>query len=348
MRTLPIIVVLLVCLGIVQQAVAAPRTVTVAEGETLSLIAARHGVGVADLVRTNGLSNPDLIRAGQALALPGASAPVRAASASAGHTVVTGDTLAGIAARYGVSVAKIARANSLADPNIIQLGRTLKIPGAGVAPSRQFAVNAAPSPAARTHRVVSGETLAGIAARYGVSSRAIARASRISNPNLIVVGQRLRLPSAASALPAVSDTAQPQVDRAAPAPVPRSEVTRLIDLHSDRHGVPRGLTRAIAWQESGYQQSVISATGAIGVMQLMPETARWVGRDLLQRPFDPTNVEDNIEGGVVFLKWLRRRATDRDEAIAGYYQGLSSVQSRGLYDDTSQYVKSVSALVGQV
>lgn len=333
--------VLLLSLGVVQAASAAPGDITVAEGETLSLIAARHGVGIAELARTNGIADPDLIRAGQTLVLPGVGASAHARSARARHTVTAGETLAGIAAKYGVAPKAIAAANKIADPNVIVIGARLSIPGAAVAVKP---VASAPA----THHVVAGESLAVIARRYGVTVRAIARKNGIKNPNLITAGKRLRLPLAATGLPGVTATTQPRINNAKLPAVSKSEVRRLIDLHSDRHGVPRGLTRAIAWQESGFQQTVISHTGAIGVMQLMPDTARWVGQDLLGRPFDPTNVADNVEGGVILLKWLTQRAGSRDEAIAGYYQGLNSVQTRGFYDDTSQYVKSVNALVGQV
>lgn len=342
-----ILVLMLLFTGLLTAPLAAAGTgITVERGETLSQIAARHGVAVADLARVNGIANPDLVRSGRTLVLPRRTAAAPAASAAVAHRVVAGDTLAAISARYGVSVASIARANGIADPNVVVLGARLRIPGS-VGGARGV-VSPVSTGTSGTHRVASGESLGGIAARYGVTTRALAVANRIANPNLIVAGRTLRLPTAATGLPGPTSTVRPRVNRAPLAAVGKDEVRRLIDLHSDRHGVPRQLSRAIAWQESGFQQTVVSSTGAIGVMQLMPETARWVGRDLLRRPFNPSNVADNVEGGVVFLKWLRQRAANRDQAIAGYYQGLNSVQTRGLYDDTSQYVTSVNALLGRV
>lgn len=104
------------------------------------------------------------------------------ASAAATYTLQPGDTLGAVARRHGVSVDALARANRIADPNRVFAGQVLTIPG-----SSSPAASAAP----RVHVVRSGDTLSAIARRYGVSVASIARANGISNPNRIVVGQRL-------------------------------------------------------------------------------------------------------------------------------------------------------------
>ena len=81
--------------------------------------------------------------------------------------------------------------------------------------------------------------------------------------------------------------------------------------HAARYGVDPSLARAIAWQESRWNQGARSHAGAIGVMQLMPVTARWLGRDVVGRPLDPHRLEDNIEGGVAYLRWLANRSRQR-------------------------------------
>jgi LysM repeat protein len=326
---------------------AAAAEVRVAEGDTLTALAARHGTTVQALTAANGLSDANLIRVGQSLRLPG-SPTQKAAHGTASYTVRPGDTLGGIAARHGVPLAAVVAANAIADANVIVIGARLRIPGRGVAPVRPAAPAASVS---RRHRVRAGESLGRIARRYGTTTAALAKANGIVNPDLIVVGQRLEVPARgapASALPEATSTAIRTVLQAPPPAVPKSQVRRLLNRYSARHGVDAGLTRAIAWQESGFQQAVISGAGAVGVMQLMPETAQWIGRDLLGRPINPRDVNDNIEGGVVFLKWLSRRAANRKQAIAGYYQGLRSVQTRGPYEDTRRYVRSVVALTGTV
>jgi putative chitinase len=105
---------------------------TVQPGDTLSGIAARHGSTVDAIARANGISNPDFIQVGQQLSIPGAggSAPVQAPAAQS-YTVQPGDTLSGIAARHGSTVSAIAQANGISNPDFIQVGQRLSIPGAG-------------------------------------------------------------------------------------------------------------------------------------------------------------------------------------------------------------------------
>lgn len=99
------------------------------------------------------------------------------------YTVRAGDTLSGIAKRYGTTVAWLVQTNNIANPNLIYVGQKLKVPCAPTDP-----------PQVRIHVVRRGETLSSIAARYGTTAAAIARANGIANPNLIYVGQKLRIP----------------------------------------------------------------------------------------------------------------------------------------------------------
>ena len=67
--------------------------------------------------------------------------------------------------------------------------------------------------------------------------------------------------------------------------------------------------------------------------------------NLAERPLDPSSATDNVHAGVLYLKrLLNDTGGDESAAIAGYYQGLSSVQSRGMYDDTQRYLANVQAL----
>jgi len=102
------------------------------------------------------------------------------------HIVRWGETLSGIAVRYGVSTWSIAQANGIANPSRIFAGQRLVIPTG----------RPAPVPCSdQVHVVRYGETLSGIAWRYGVSVWAIANANGIANPNRIYAGQRLVLPA---------------------------------------------------------------------------------------------------------------------------------------------------------
>ena len=90
---------------------------------------------------------------------------------------------------------------------------------------------------------------------------------------------------------------------------------------------------------------MVSAANARGVMQVMPGTWDYVQQNLAQRQLDPNSATDNVHAGVIYLKQLlNQTGGDESAAIAGYYQGLRSVEHRGLFDDTQRYVDNVQAL----
>lgn len=97
------------------------------------------------------------------------------------YTVQSGDTLSGIAARYGTSWQHLADLNGLADPNLIYPGQVLTVDGS------------APAPAAQTYTVRPGDTLSGIAAAYGTSWQHLADINGIADPNVIYPGQVLTI-----------------------------------------------------------------------------------------------------------------------------------------------------------
>ena len=162
-------------------------------GETLAQIAAEHDTTVAELVEINGISNPDLIVAGQVLTIPGRTDGQT-------HTVGAGETLAQIAAGYGVTVSELISVNGLEDPDLLRIGQLISIPGpAGVAPTGDRTI-------VGTHVVAAGDTLASIAQRYGTTVDAIAQVNGITNPSQIFVGTQLTI-AEGSAEPATA--AQP-------------------------------------------------------------------------------------------------------------------------------------------
>ena len=112
--------------------VASAATYTIRSGDTLGGIAQRQGVSTAALARANGIDDPNRIYAGQVLTIPGTASPAAAAPAPRGvrHVVASGETMGAIARRYGVSVAVLARANGIRDPNRIPAGAVLTLPGA--------------------------------------------------------------------------------------------------------------------------------------------------------------------------------------------------------------------------
>jgi len=108
------------------------------------------------------------------------------------------------------------------------------------------------------------------------------------------------------------------------------------------------LARAVAWMESGFQQDVVSSVGAIGVMQLLPETWEFVDTVLLGES-TPRDYRGNVRAGVRYLRWqLDQFGGDVRLALAGWYQGARAVREVGLYDDTRLFVRVVLALHGTV
>ena len=175
----------------------------------------------------------------------------------------------------------------------------------------------------------------------------MAAANGLDSSAPLLTGTVLKLPSGAPA-PARADEPEPAATVIPEAdPVPTATHVGAADVQNAAaaHGVPASLATAIAWQESGFNNAAVSSANARGVMQVMPGTWDYVQQNLAQRTLDPNSATDNVHAGVLYLKrLLADSGGDEAAAIAGYYQGLSSVRSRGLYDDTQQYVANVQAL----
>jgi LysM repeat protein len=195
----------------------------------------------------------------------------------------------------------------------------------------------AAKPAGQTYVVRGGDTLSSIAARYGTTYGALARANNITNPHLVVIGKRLTIPAAvggsrSSGLPAKL-LAHP--DRVALRPN--------FERWSAYYGVPADLLEALAWVESGWQRTVVSKTGAIGIGQLQPATVDHV-RLLVGVKLDPTKADDNIRMSARFLRFLLDgTGGNTSTTLAAYYQGLRSVRTGPILGETKQYVATVLA-----
>lgn len=132
--------------------------------------------------------------ASQAPAQPAPSATPEAApspsAAGSTHTVQPGETLSGLAVRYGLSLADLMTANGLVDPDRLRAGQMLIIPGGARLP--EMAPETAPTPSHYT--VAAGDTLWTIALRHGVGLSALTEANRLANPHLLSIGQVLVIP----------------------------------------------------------------------------------------------------------------------------------------------------------
>ncbi|MFH1807750.1 MAG: LysM domain-containing protein [Pseudomonadota bacterium] len=126
---------------------------TVRSGDNLSTLARRYGTTVNALARANKIKNPNLIRVGQKLNIPGKTdsytkpASTSKARPASSYTVKRGDTLSGIAARNGTSVDALVRANNIRNPNVISVGQRLTIPGRSASSSAASAPTASPTSA---------------------------------------------------------------------------------------------------------------------------------------------------------------------------------------------------------
>lgn len=242
--------------------------------------------------------------------------------AATSYRVQAGDTLGEIAEAYGVSPAAIVAVNSLADPNLILAGTALTIPTGAGSPG-----------GAVTYRVLTGDTLSEIAELYGTSVPALlATNPALTDPDRIVAGQVLTV---ASAERGPSEAA-----------LPYGRTTEaILRGAADRYGLDPALVQAIAWQESGWQQDAVSPARALGLMQILPETAAWLASDIVGRPLDVAgSATDNAEAGAALLAWLLDQTADEALALAFYVQGQGSVARNGIYPETRQYIAAVQAI----
>ena len=255
-----------------------------------------------------------------------------------------GDTLTSISRRHGVEIETIVELNGLANANRIFVGQELRLEPAAT-PATAPAAPAAPVVVARTHVVQAGEHLTGIARRYGVTIAAVAAANGVSNPSRIFAGQRLAIPGTGASPPAAA-AAAPQIPASmADLMQRRNSVRRVIVEEARRYSVPDALALAVAWQESGWRQGVVSHAGAIGVMQLLPSTGEWVGETMLGTRVDPQDLRQNVRAGVRLLAhYLDRYDGDRALTLAAYYQGQTAVDRHGIYAVSRPYIASILVL----
>ncbi len=162
-----------------------PATHTVAAGENLYRIGLKYGISWVAIANANNLANPNILRVGQVLTLPGSTTPGPTPSPGTETTYVVqpGDNLYRIGLRFGISWVQIAEANGLVNPNVIRVGDELKIPVDAPGPAPAF-----------SHVVKPGETLFLISLQYGVPWPSIAEANNLTSPYIIYVGQTLEIP----------------------------------------------------------------------------------------------------------------------------------------------------------
>ena len=312
----------------------------VGPGESLSSIAAADGLSVQQLAAANGLSPDAQLILGSGIQIPPQQAGVSASVSPAATT--------GSAATQSAPVGD-------GDADADDVGST-----ATAVPA------VATSASGGSYVVQPGDTLTAIAARAGMTIDQLAALNGLDPNAFLLTGTALRLSGASGSSGPVfvsSDTSSSSAASAQPVgaaaegsptdppyPTPERVTAPQVGSIAAANGVPSSLADAIAWQESGFNNDLVSSADARGVMQILPGTWQWIQNDLDAGgpPLAPASAADNVRGGVLMLHSLLG-ATGGDPAMAAasYYQGLSSVQQHGMYPDTQQYVQSVLALERQ-
>lgn len=196
-------------------------------------------------------------------------------------------------------------------------------------------------PAGRTrvpYVVEPGDTVSGLAVEHHAWTAEIVAHNHLGSTGALQVGQRLEIPVVGRRSGGGSRTTMWQH----PDPE-REKVRRVVAGAARSHGVDPQLALAVSWQESGWQMGVVSHARAIGAMQVLPSTGRWM-EDYAGRPLDLRNLGDNARAGVLLLDVLSRHTQRRTHKIGAYYQGLGAVRRHGLYDETRAYVANVEAI----
>ena len=187
-----------------------------------------------------------------------------------------------------------------------------------------------------------GDTLTAIAARAGTTPAALAAANGLDLNGILLSGSAIHVPSGAArprcpcrrggrrdaetqpvGAVAQGDPTSP------PYPTPERLSASQIASVAAAHGVPGALADAIAWQESGFNNDLVSSADARGIMQILPGTWDWIQHTLTpSAPLAPASATENVRGGVLLLRsLLNSTGGDSSTAAAGYYQGLPRYSS---------------------
>ncbi|HMC40191.1 MAG TPA: transglycosylase SLT domain-containing protein [Acidimicrobiales bacterium] len=208
-----------------------------------------------------------------------------------------------------------------------------------------------------------GDTLWGIATSRGLTVAQLASANRLDPNDILPIGLHLYVPGrgSGSVRPA---SPRPLADPwrfcstfassggpwgQVPHPLAGSatyyRLRPVFEHWAAHYDLSLPLLEAVAWQESGWQQGVVSSTGAVGVGQIEPYTATFIQDYLVGRRLDIHNASDNIRMSAAFLAYLAHIEGDnRCSTIAAYYEGPLNLQTRGVLPDAQQYVADVEAI----
>lgn len=184
------------------------------------------------------------------------------------------------------------------------------------------------------HRYVvkPGDSLTAIANRSHTTLSTLARLNRLNPARPLLIGTNLRLPASVRSAPTAISASN------------ASDVRASLDKWAAYYGIHPSLARALAWMESGYNNTVVSSVGAQGVMQLLPSTWDYVENVLIGHSVQH-NADGNVEVGLAYLHHLLTVFGGNEQlALAGWYQGERAVKAVGPYKVSKVFVANVLAL----
>jgi soluble lytic murein transglycosylase-like protein len=217
--------------------------------------------------------------------------------------------------------------------------------------------------------VQPGDSLWAISQANGLTVQQLAAANNMNLSDILLIGRHLLIPSnqpASRSSPSARPTSAPATENAwvfcssfsspgGPWGVlpdllqqspDRLALQPLFIKWADHYNLSLPLLEAIAWQESGWQQGVVSSAGAVGTGQIMPQTARFISGSIIGMPMNINSVSDNIRMSAAFLAYLAGvEGNNRCATIAAYYEGPDNLSQYGVFPDAQAYVASVEALI---
>lgn len=299
---------------------APPATYTVQPGDTIATIASRFGLRTVDVLAANGLGWRSVIYPGQTLSLTGSAAPTAPATVpspvatTATHAVVAGDTVYGIAQKYGTTVDAVLAANGLTRASVIYPGQQLALTGTP-APTTTAPAAPAAAPATtaggQTHVIVAGDTVFGLARTYATTVGQLYALNGLSAESIIYPGQTLVVAAAPAPTPPAAPTA----------PEPLAQLSTTLDAEQAGNvALIIGIGRELGIPDRG-----IAIALATAMVESSMRNVAWGDRDSLglyqQRPS---------------MGWgTPEQAIDSDRSTRVFYGGASDPNgpaSRGLLD----------------
>ena len=183
--------------------------------------------------------------------------------------------------------------------------------------------------------VKPGDSLTAIARRSGTTLSKLAHVNGINPSHTLIIGTALRLPASVS-----TSSTTPTAVSASNA----TEVRASLDKWAAYYGIDPSLARALAWMESGFNNSVVSSVGAQGVMQLLPSTWDYVEKVLIGHTVQH-DADGNVQVGLAYLHHLLGAFGGNEQlALAGWYQGERATKASGPYKVSKVFVANVLAL----